>query len=132
MIAAPLAGCDGDRGREIGQSSFESAPPNGTQGRGDTIDTAGDGTGGAQSPPESGGAPPTRTVEETDLSRLEGNRLYYLNGYRGLMVFDVTNPDRPALLGRSPIYGQPVDMIVRNGVAIVSLAYAFVVGTLGQ
>ena len=32
----------------------------------------------------------TRTVEETDLYRLEGNRLYYLNGYRGLMVFDVT------------------------------------------
>jgi hypothetical protein len=60
-----------------------------------------------------------RTVQETDLYRLEGNRLYYLNGYRGLMVFDVTNPDHPALLGRSPIFGQPVDMIVRNGVATV-------------
>lgn len=58
-------------------------------------------------------------VEETDLYRLEGNRLYYLNAYRGLMVFDVTNPDQPALLGRSPIFGQPVDMIVRNGVAVV-------------
>jgi hypothetical protein len=65
---------------------------------------------------------PTRTVEETDLYRLDGNRLYYLNGYRGLMVFDVTDVDHPALIGRSPIYGTPVDMIVRNGVAIVVVA----------
>ncbi len=72
-----------------------------------------------------GGIPPTadpvpsRTVEETDLYRLDGNRLYYLNSFRGLMVFDVTTPDRPRLLGRSPIFGDPVDMIVRNGIAVV-------------
>src|SRR5262249_44150561 len=65
---------------------------------------------------------PARTVEETDLYRLEGNRLYYLNAYRGLMVFDVSNVDQPALIGRSPIYGWPVDMIVRNGIAIVVVA----------
>ncbi len=61
-------------------------------------------------------------MEETDLYRLEGDRLYYLNGYRGLMVFDVSDVDHPALVGRSPIYGTPVDMIVRNGVAIVVVA----------
>jgi hypothetical protein len=63
--------------------------------------------------------PATRTVEETDLYRLDGNRLYYLNSYRGLMVFDVTTPDQPRMLGRSPIFGNPVDMIVRDGIAIV-------------
>lgn len=116
LIAAPLTACDGDRDRMVGQTSFESAPPNGSQGRGG-VDVA---DGNADAPPGQGsGGMQARTVEETDLYRLEGNRLYYLNGYRGLMVFDVTNPDRPALLGRSPIFGQPVDMIVRNGVAIV-------------
>jgi hypothetical protein len=63
--------------------------------------------------------PPSREVQETDLYRLEGNRLYYLNAYRGLMVFDVADPDHPALLGRSPIFGHPVDMIVRDGIATV-------------
>ena len=58
-------------------------------------------------------------MQETDLYRLEGNRLYYLNSYRGLMVFDVTNVDQPKLLGRSAIYGTPVDMIVNNGIATV-------------
>jgi hypothetical protein len=60
-----------------------------------------------------------RTVEETDLYRLEDDRLYYLNSYRGLMVFDVTSVDAPRLLGRSPIFGDPIEMVVRNGVASV-------------
>ena len=119
LIVAALAACNSDQDRSIGQTSFASAPPNGQGGGGGRgVDTADGGAGSGAAPP-SPTAPATRTVEETDLYRLEGNRLYYLNGYRGLMVFDVTNPDRPALLGRSPIFGQPVDMIVRNGVAIV-------------
>ncbi|HEU4726538.1 MAG TPA: beta-propeller domain-containing protein [Kofleriaceae bacterium] len=119
MLAATLAGCSSSRERSAGQTSFESAPPNGISRLGATSGS-GDSAGGEAPPsasPPPGGS--TRTVEETDLYRLEGNRLYYLNAYRGLMVFDVTNPDQPALLGRSPIFGQPVDMIVRNGVAIV-------------
>jgi hypothetical protein len=70
-------------------------------------------------------APPatktTRGVEETDLYRFDpvSNRLYYLNSYRGLMVFDVTNVDQPKLLGRSPIFGSPVDMVVKNNIAVV-------------
>ncbi|MBC7977948.1 MAG: beta-propeller domain-containing protein, partial [Myxococcales bacterium] len=66
-----------------------------------------------------GAPPPSREVQETDLYRLEGDRLYYLNAYRGLMVFDVADPDHPRLLGRSAIFGRPVDMIVRNRIATV-------------
>jgi hypothetical protein len=110
--------------RSAGQSDFVSAPPAG-------------GSSGVELAPRSLAVPavassnaagttttaaPARTVEETDLYRLEGNRLYYLNGYRGLMVFDVTDVDHPALVGRSPIYGSPVDMVVRNGVAVVVVA----------
>jgi hypothetical protein len=58
-------------------------------------------------------------VEETDLYAVEGTRLYYLNSYRGLMVFDITNPSAPTLIGRSPIFGDPQEMTVQNGIAVV-------------
>ncbi|HET9622489.1 MAG TPA: beta-propeller domain-containing protein [Kofleriaceae bacterium] len=116
---AVLAGCgSSDQDRFEGQTTFTSAPPNGTSGGLSASPGAGGDNAGAP-PPSAPPATPSRKVEETDLYRLDGNRLYYLNSYRGLMVFDVTNPDRPALLGRSAIFGTPVDMIVRNGIATV-------------
>src|SRR6266704_3492803 len=73
-----LSACNADRDRSIGQTRFESAPPNSVGTRG-PVDSA----GGVNSPAGYGTAmPATRTVEETDLYRLEGNRLYYLNSYR--------------------------------------------------
>jgi hypothetical protein len=119
--------CDGGgKLRVPGQTDFVSAPPagsvpgSGAFGHGGSVSI----NGGAQTavPGASTTTTTTRTVEETDLYRLEGNRLYYLNAYRGLMVFDVTDVDHPKLLGRSAIFGSPVDMIVRNGVAIVVVA----------
>src|SRR6187431_567519 len=122
-----LAGCSNAsnhapqlRGDE--QSEFESVQPAASQqhrgasgGTETTAPQASDSASGAKS------ATP-RTVEETDLYRLEGDRLYYLNAYRGLMVFDVSNVDAPKLIGRSAIYGSPVEMIVRNGFASVVVA----------
>ena len=35
------------------------------------------------------------------------------------MVFDITDVDHPKLLGRSPIYGTPMEMLVQNGIATV-------------
>ena len=60
-----------------------------------------------------------RTVEETDIYRVDGDRLYYLNSYRGLLVFDINDVDHPKLLGRSPIFGSPDEMVVKNGIATV-------------
>src|SRR5438067_9430837 len=74
--------------RVTGQTEFISAPMAGTSGG--NRNGVGDGTaGGAPGTPATnpGTTAITRTVEETDLYRLEGTRLYYLNGYRGLMVF---------------------------------------------
>jgi hypothetical protein len=122
FLAVTAAACSSDKDRNPGQTHFVSAPPNGSRGGFGAGGAPTDGAGDSNSPgTQAPTSPPAtaRTVEETDLYRLEGNRLYYLNGYRGLMVFDVTNPDKPSLLGRSAIFGQPVDMIVRNGVAIV-------------
>ncbi len=55
--------------------------------------------------------------QETDIHRVDGNRLYFLNSYRGLMVFDIMNTDDPKLLGRSPVHGTPVEVFVENGIA---------------
>jgi hypothetical protein len=129
LFAAACSGSShGGSDRVTGQSDFESAPMGATNGgnsRGGALDSAGAGGSSAAAPntstgSTSSGAP--RKVEETDLYRLEGNRLYYLNQYRGLMVFDVTDVDHPRLLARSPIFGSPVEMIVRNGIATVVVA----------
>jgi hypothetical protein len=103
-----LVACQRSQDRHIGQTSFVSAPPGGEGGAvGDTA-----GAGG-----KSGNS--TRAVEETDIYRLDGNRLYTLNGYRGLLVFDLSDVDHPRLLGRSPIYGWPIEMVVHGGFATV-------------
>ncbi len=128
--AAPVLGPDGKP--VTGATSFVSATPagqhvytassSGSFGGADAAASApaaaGSGTGTSANGP-SASVTPTRTVQETDLYRLEGNRLYYLNSYRGLLVFDVTNVDQPKLLGRSAIFGTPIDMIVSNGIATV-------------
>ncbi|HMI84711.1 MAG TPA: beta-propeller domain-containing protein, partial [Polyangiaceae bacterium] len=135
VMACGLAACGGSNSpgagtdRTDGQSDFISSPPSGSGfASRDSAGTTGGSGGNAGIPP---GAPtgggsrtstPDRKVEETDLYRLEGDRLYYINGYRGLMVFDVADVDHPKLLGRSPIFGSPVEMIVRNGVAVVVVA----------
>lgn len=107
--------------RNPDQTEFVSAPPAGQsgQGRGTGDGSEAAPSAGADDSAGSKSGASERKVEETDLYRLDGNTLYYLNGYRGLMVFDVTNVDQPKLVGRSPIYGYPSEMIVRNGIATV-------------
>jgi hypothetical protein len=136
-MACSSSSNDGSGGRAEGQTEFTSAPPNGmgvSSGfSGSTGATGGGVATGAAAPQaadnaaskttsgsSSSSAP--RTVEETDLYRVEGDRLYYLNGYRGLMIFDISNIDRPKLIGRSAIFGSPVEMVVHNGVATVVVA----------
>src|SRR5438067_13513404 len=100
-LGSTLAGCGGGGNppgtdREEGQTDYTSAPPAGQAGGG----SFGGSSGGGAAPTANGasdkstGALPDqnkRTIAETDIYRLDGNRLYYLNSYRGLMVFDVTN-----------------------------------------
>jgi signal transduction histidine kinase len=119
--------------RITGQTTFASAPPYGASGTGTSTsfgaggaaqgaaDHAGTAAPSAAAPSNAATSAP-RTVQETDLYRLDGNRLYYLNSYRGLMVFDVSIVDQPKLLGRSAIFGTPVQMFVNNGIAVVVVA----------
>ena len=72
------------------------------------------------------GSQPARTVEEADVVKVEGDRLYVLNPYKGFMVFDLTEPLHPAFLGRAPIIGDPFEMYV-----VGSIAYVIVTASYG-
>ena len=134
-LAPTLAGCGAGSTagsgpadqRQEGQTDFQSAPPANQGGSFGAKGGSASDNGGAATPTagaaQTGGTAEVqgRTVQETDIYRLDGNFLYYLNSYRGLMVFDVTNVDAPKLVGRSPVFGDPVEMIVSAGTCTLIL-----------
>ena len=63
----------------------------------------------------------TRTVSESDIWRLAGDRLYFFNELRGLQVFDVANPDDPALLGQMRAAGNGEEMYLLDATHVVLL-----------
>lgn len=65
------------------------------------------------------GAPSGRTgtVEEADLYRVHKNLLFYLNTYKGLTVFDLSDRKKPKKLSNLPVFGYPIEMFVENNVA---------------
>lgn len=81
--------------------------------------------GGATAGPGAGdsrddGAP--RNVVESDIWKLEGDKLFFFNQYRGLQVIDVTNPDEPVVTGSYDLPGAGEQMYVINGTNVVLLA----------
>jgi hypothetical protein len=124
------SGSSGTAAPPVGASDFESAPAPGlgagALGVGGGVAET-NGAGAATAPTAASttsGTTTTRTVQETDLYRFDAttNRLYYLNAYRGLMVFDLTQVDQPKLLGRYGIFGTPVQMFVSGTLAVVVVA----------
>ncbi len=69
---------------------------------------------------------PTREIVEADIFKLDGDILYVLNSYRGLIVIDLSSPDEPVVRGRLPFQAQPVDMYVRDGRAYIVMSDYFV------
>ncbi len=57
--------------------------------------------------------------EEGDLLHIEGHWLFHLNEYRGLMLFDLSDPKKPKKISILPIYGQPVEMFFNSQYAII-------------
>jgi hypothetical protein len=72
-------------------------------------------------------APATREVVESDIWRIEGDRLYYFNQLRGLQVFDISDPDAPVLLGqlREPNRGEQMYLLDSDHVALLTRASSF-------
>lgn len=116
-----IVGCSSDAVGNGEETSFESA--------GTASDTGGDRGGadaGLNAPgSDSDGEGEERTVEEADIYRFEGDRLYVLNQFRGLFVFDVSDVDHPRQIGRLPLRGTPIEMYVRDGRAYAIISDYF-------
>lgn len=56
-----------------------------------------------------------RAIEEADIIKRDGDRLYALSTFGGLSVIDVSNPDNLKLLGRHRTTATPFEMYVRDG-----------------
>lgn len=79
---------------------------------------------------ENAGAPPAdpsaddsaaREIQEADIIKVVGNRLYALSKFGGLAIVDVTNPDQMRLLGRRRTDGMPFEMYVEAGRAFIMM-----------
>ena len=53
-------------------------------------------------------------VEEADIYKLDRHRLFYLNTYRGFIIYDVADPKNPVRVSRLPVFGYPVEMFVEG------------------
>lgn len=114
---------------------FESANPSGSEGdgvsntagtvggvaatsgasNGSTSTTGGsDGSGGSGG--GNGGEDPDRLIEEADIVKVEGDRLYAMSRYGGVAAIDIADVDQPLLLARHRIEATPFEMYVADGI----------------
>lgn len=100
-----------------GQTAFEAEEMQRRFFRGPMLEATRADASGAKAAPNGRTGP----VEEADVYKIDGTRLFYLNTYRGFLVYDVANPKAPAALSRLPIHGYPVEMFVQNGVVYALL-----------
>ncbi len=91
-------------------SRFLSADP----GRGAWTDIEAGGDVFAPPDTDEEGDAVAREIEEADIVRIEGDRLFILNRYRGLILCDISRPDRPVITGRLPMTGEPKEMYIRG------------------
>lgn len=101
---------------EQGGASFGERSEAGTAGP-PSMDNAGAGGGSASAAPSGR----TGTVEEGDIYRVDSNRLFYLNTYRGFVIYDLADPAHPAQVSRLPIHGYPIEMYVEGNIVYALL-----------
>ncbi len=75
--------------------------------------------------PDQGTDPTERDVEESDIISLQGDILYVLNAYRGLIIIDLSEPDEPELLATMSVMGTPVNMYVVDDFVYMVVAKDF-------
>lgn len=66
----------------------------------------------------------SREVSESDIWRIDGDRLYFFNQLRGLQLFDIADPDAPTMLGqlREPNRGEQMYLLDADHVAMLTRA----------
>lgn len=105
LLAVAVSGCSG---------FLSDNPFGGGGGGGDLL--AADAAAG----PTAGSAPEdaSRAIEEADILKLDGNRLYAVSRSGGLSVIDVSVRDQLTLLGRKRIEATPSEIYLRGNVVI--------------
>jgi len=66
-----------------------------------------------------------RDIEEADVVKQVGDKLYVLNQYKGLIIVDVANADDPKVVGTLDLRGRGVEMYVVGNQAFVILSADF-------
>src|SRR5690606_7641299 len=78
-----------------------------------------DPAGNAAEPDEGGSVDANRAIEEADIIKREGDRLYALSAYGGLSIVDISDPDALSVLGRHRTTATPFEMYVRDETVFV-------------
>jgi hypothetical protein len=65
---------------------------------------------------------PSRSVVESDIWQIDGDRLYFFNQYRGLQVIDISKPDAAFIRGTLPLPAQGEQMYLADSNHVVLLA----------
>ncbi len=130
---------------QIGQTDFTTE-----EGAGSATGNAGDGRATAGAPPTGAPAPaPTAPgaesavdkappggrladVEEADIYKVDKNRLFYLNTYRGFMIYDVNDTKNPQRVSRLPVFGYPVEMFISGNTVYALLRDALYLTQVGD
>jgi hypothetical protein len=72
-----------------------------------------------------------RDIEEADVVKVVGDKVYVLNRFKGLLVIDVSNTDAPALIGQLDLHGRGVEMYVVGSQVFAILSADYYVPYLG-
>jgi hypothetical protein len=105
-----------------GGAAMDAAASAGMGGSSGAAGSTGAATPATDDPSSKEGAPAGRVaeVEEADIYKIDGTRLYYFNTYRGFLVFDIATPTAPKTIARLPVYGYPIEMFV-SGTTVYAL-----------
>jgi hypothetical protein len=117
-------GSNNNRGAET------SAPGGGAAGNGGAPPAA-----PGANPADNAAAPPAGRlgdVEEADIYKVDKNRLFYLNTYRGFIIYDLTDTKKPARVSRLPVFGYPVEMFVSGNTVYALLRDALYLTQVGD
>lgn len=105
----------GDKGAAAPNGSYDDAGMSSGADAGASSDTGAATDAAAE---DGGSTDPARAIEEADIVKVDGSRLYALSRTGGLSIIDVGTRDQLKFLGRYRTSGDAFEMYVRGGVVL--------------
>jgi hypothetical protein len=113
---------------QVGGDGRAGGPSNAAPGASPAPPSATSAEGAPMTPP--GGR--LADVEEADIYKVDKNRLFYLNTYKGFMIYDVNDTKAPKRVARLPVFGYPVEMFVSGNTVYALLRDALYLSQVGD